>query len=61
MVTLKRAGFTGFMIDDHVPAMVDDSEWHHRGRALATGYMLGLLEAVNQLTIQDPAPAVGLG
>jgi mannonate dehydratase len=49
MVTLKRAGFTGFMIDDHVPAMVDDSEWHHRSRALATGYMLGLLEAVNRL------------
>jgi mannonate dehydratase len=51
MVALKRTGFTGFMIDDHVPAMVDDTEWHHRGRALATGYMLGLLEAVNQLTV----------
>jgi mannonate dehydratase len=49
MLTLKRAGFGGFLIDDHVPAMVDDTEWHHRGRALSTGYMLGLLAAVNQL------------
>jgi mannonate dehydratase len=48
MVALKRVGFTRFMVDDHVPAMVDDTEWHHRGRALETGYMLGLLEAVKQ-------------
>jgi mannonate dehydratase len=49
MLTLRRAGFTGFMIDDHVPEMVDDTDWHHRGRALATGYMMGLLDAVNKL------------
>jgi mannonate dehydratase len=50
MLTFKECGFTGFLIDDHVPHMVDDSEWGHRGRAHATGYMLGLLAAVNQLT-----------
>jgi mannonate dehydratase len=49
MRTLKDVGFTGFMIDDHVPHMVDDTEFGHRGRAHATGYMLGLLNAVNQL------------
>ena len=49
MLTLKRAGFTGFMIDDHVPRMVDDTDWAHRGRAYSTGYMLGLLRAVNAL------------
>ncbi len=49
MLTLKRAGFTGFMIDDHVPKMVDDSDWNHRGRAHATGYMLGLLAAIEKL------------
>jgi mannonate dehydratase len=49
MLTLKRAGFTGFMIDDHVPHMVDDTDWGHRGRAHATGYMMGLLAAVNKL------------
>ena len=50
MRTFKTVGFTGFLIDDHVPHMVDDSEWGHRGRAYATGYMLGLLSAVNELT-----------
>lgn len=49
MVTLKRAGFTGFFIDDHVPHMDDDTPWGHRGRAQATGYICGLMEAVNKL------------
>ncbi len=50
MKTFKECGFTGFLIDDHVPGMVDDSEWGHRGRAYATGYMLALLNAVTQLS-----------
>jgi mannonate dehydratase len=49
MLTFKRVGFRGFMIDDHVPRMVDDTPWGHRGRAMATGYMMALLEAVNKL------------
>lgn len=49
MRTLKSVGFTGFLIDDHVPHMIDDSNWGHRGRAHATGYMLGLLGAISQL------------
>ncbi|MGH2350175.1 MAG: mannonate dehydratase [Chloroflexota bacterium] len=48
MRTFKEVGFTGFLIDDHVPHMVDDSDWGHRGRAYATGYMLALLSAVEQ-------------
>jgi mannonate dehydratase len=50
MRTFKEVGFTGFLIDDHVPHMVDDSDWNHRGRAYATGYMMALLSAVQQLT-----------
>ena len=49
MKTFKECGFTGFFIDDHVPHMVDDSDWGHRGRAYATGYMMALLSAVNAL------------
>ncbi|MBX3085940.1 MAG: mannonate dehydratase [Anaerolineae bacterium] len=49
MRTLKEIGFDGFIIDDHVPKMIDDSDWNHRGHAHATGYILGLVEAVNQL------------
>ncbi len=48
--TLKEVGFRGFIIDDHVPKMVNDSDWHHRGRAWSTGYIKALIDAVNVLT-----------
>src|SRR5919199_128860 len=44
MLSLKRNGFTGFLLDDHVPHMIDDTLWAHRGRAHAIGYMQGLLD-----------------
>lgn len=47
--TLKDVGFDGFIIDDHVPHMIDDTDWNHRGHAHATGYILGLVEAVEKL------------
>jgi mannonate dehydratase len=46
---LKEVGFRGFILDDHVPHLVNDSSWGHRGRAYATGYIRGLLDAVNAL------------
>ena len=49
MLAFKKVGFSGFMIDDHVPHMVDDSDWGHRGRSYSTGYMLALLSAINKL------------
>lgn len=49
MQVLKQVGFDGFILDDHVPAIVDDTRWGHRGRAHATGYLMGLLEAVRVL------------
>jgi mannonate dehydratase len=48
--TLKEVGFTGPLIDDHVPHMVGDEGWAPRGRAYSTGYLMGLLRAVNDLT-----------
>jgi len=45
---LKEVDFTGFMITDHVPRMVDDTGWGHRGRAYALGYMAALIEVVNK-------------
>jgi mannonate dehydratase len=50
--TLKEVGFHGFIIDDHVPRMVNDSPWGHRGRAFATGYIKAMVDVVNCL---DPA------
>ncbi|MFH1008393.1 MAG: mannonate dehydratase [Candidatus Latescibacterota bacterium] len=47
MKTLKEVGFDGLMIPDHVPHMVADTDWDHRGRAYAIGYMTALLERVN--------------
>ena len=44
---LKQVGFHGLLIDDHVPHMVNDSAWGHRGRAFATGYITAMLQAVN--------------
>jgi mannonate dehydratase len=49
MKTLKEVGFSGFIIDDHVPHIVDDTGWAHRGRAHQTGYIMGLMDAVNRL------------
>jgi len=46
MLLLKRGGFTGFLLDDHVPQMAGDTPWGHRGRAHAIGYMQGLLDAI---------------
>jgi mannonate dehydratase len=49
LLALRRVGFTGFLIDDHVPRIVDDTEWGHRGRAHQTGYIMGLLKAIERL------------
>jgi mannonate dehydratase len=49
MRALKEVGFSGFIIDDHVPHLVDDTDWGHRGRAHATGYIQALVAAVNAL------------
>ena len=43
---LRDSGFTGFLLDDHVPHVVDDSNWNHRGRAHAIGYMQGLMDVL---------------
>ena len=46
MRALRDHGFTGFILDDHAPGLVDDSDYGHRGRAHAIGYIQGLLEAI---------------
>jgi len=49
MLLLKRNGFTGFLLDDHVPHMVDDTPYGHRGRAHAIGYMQGLMDTIEAM------------
>lgn len=43
---LREVGFNGFILDDHVPHLVNDSPYGHRGRAYAIGYIRGLLDAI---------------
>lgn len=52
---LQEVGFDGFIIDDHVPEIADDTAWGHRGRALATGYITALVTAVTTL-VETKAP-----
>ena len=51
MRILVDSGFSGFILDDHVPQMVGDEGWRHRGRAFNTGYIMGLLRG------SDPGPS----
>jgi mannonate dehydratase len=52
MVMLAQNGFDGFLLDDHVPKMDGDSDWNHRGRAHAIGYMQGLIRMGEHLLKQ---------
>lgn len=47
--TLQEVGFNGPLIDDHVPHLVGDTGWAPRGRAYSTGYLMGLLRAMEDL------------
>jgi mannonate dehydratase len=47
MKKLRKSGFNGFMIDDHVPMMSNDSGWNSRSRAFANGQMTAYLEILN--------------
>lgn len=49
VLTVKRAGFTVFILDDHAPRVVDDTLWRHRCRAHETGCLQELLAAVEPL------------
>lgn len=42
---LREAGFDGFILDDHTPALTGDDPYGYRGRAHALGYIHGLIEA----------------
>ena len=51
MKLIHETGFEGVIIPDHVPKMVDDTDWGHRGRAHAVGYINALIHENN--TIKD--------
>ena len=46
MQTYRKVGFEGMFVDDHVPVVIGDSNWGHRGRAFANGYIQALIDVV---------------
>ncbi len=42
----KEIGFDGVFVNDHVPHTIDDTDWGHRGRAYANGYIQALLDVI---------------
>jgi mannonate dehydratase len=34
------------VLPDHVPEMVDDTDWRHRGRGFTVGYLRGVIDTV---------------
>jgi len=46
MRALREAGFEGAVLPDHVPALPTDTDWRHRGRAHAVGYLGALADSV---------------
>ena len=43
---LVDVGFDGVVIPDHVPEMVDDTDWRHRARGFTVGYLRGVVDTV---------------
>jgi mannonate dehydratase len=46
---LTSVGYNDIIIPDHTPHGMGDTEYGHRGRAYAIGYMKGLMQAVGAL------------
>ena len=42
MRALHECGYTGIMLDDHVPFITSDTRWGHTARAYTFGYLKGL-------------------
>ncbi len=43
----REIGFDGVLVNDHVPHTIGDTEWGHRGRAYANGYIQALLDVID--------------
>jgi mannonate dehydratase len=52
LMELKRCGYQGLIMDDHVPFLTNDTRWGHRARAYDFGYIRGMkmmLEYIDSL------------
>ena len=46
MRAYHESDFDGVLMPDHTPHIIEDTQWGHRGRAYAIGYMKALLKCV---------------
>ena len=46
MKELKKYGYNGLMLDDHVPYLTSDTRWGHTARAYTFGYLKGLYNMI---------------
>ena len=53
MRALKESGFNGAIIDDHAPRMIGDEGWSFRARGYQTGYIQGLLRAIEDMVSSE--------
>lgn len=47
MLQLKNKGFDGYIMDDHVPKMVNDDDYGYRARGYTIGYLQGLMKMMD--------------
>jgi mannonate dehydratase len=47
MYALKRNGYKGLILDDHVPFINNDTRWGHTARANAFGYLRGMKQMMD--------------
>lgn len=47
LLALRRVGYDGCIMDDHVPYTVNATRWGHLGRAHETGYIQGMLKMLD--------------
>ena len=53
LTELKRCGYNGIIMDDHVPFLSGDTRWGHTARAYAHGYIQGMRMMLNYLDSLD--------
>jgi mannonate dehydratase len=51
MRAYHETGYRYALMPDHVPGMEGDTTWGHRARAHAVGYMRGLMQAVEAMSV----------
>ncbi|MDA1278469.1 MAG: mannonate dehydratase [Chloroflexi bacterium] len=48
MKLYREIGFDGVFVNDHVPNTIGDTDWGHRGRAYANGYIQAIMDVVDR-------------